>query len=106
MEKEGFFINHLDRLIQLFPQDILYAEVEGEYCKIVTQSEEYMVKTSMRHLNEFIPTNMIQIHRNYIVKSSAIDSINLQEKVVEINGIELPISRRYKQNLLECIKKI
>ena len=106
MEKEGFFINHLGKLIQLFPQDILYVEVEGEYCKVVTNDDEYLVKTSMRQLKELIQANMIQIHRNYIVRSNAIESINLQDKLVEINGLELPISRRYKQNLLKCIKKI
>jgi DNA-binding LytR/AlgR family response regulator len=106
MEVEGFFINHSGKLIQLFSQDILFVEVEGDHCKIVTNDEEYLVKTSMRQLKELIQINMIQIHRNYMVKSSAISSINLQDKVVEINGLELPVSRRYKQNLLECIKKI
>ena len=106
METEGFFINHSGNLIQLFPQDVLFIEVEGEYCKIVTEEQEYLVKTSMRQLSELIQINMIQIHRNYTVKISAISTINLQNKVVEINGVELPISRRYKQNLLEHIKKI
>ncbi len=100
--------NHLfvkvDSLLQkLSVEDVLWIEAFGDYVKIQTIEKIHTVYSTLKKLEERLPTDkFLRVHRSFIVnleKISNIDSTNL-----EIDKKIIPISENYKEQLLNKIK--
>ncbi|MGV3695797.1 LytR/AlgR family response regulator transcription factor [Flavobacterium sp.] len=74
---------------------ILYIESQKENVKIVTSEKTLLTRYLMSSLENELPADkFIRIHRSFIVAKAKIDFIDAND--VEINGIEIPIGRNYK----------
>jgi DNA-binding LytR/AlgR family response regulator len=100
--------NHLfvkvDSLLQkLSMEDVLWIEAFGDYVKIQTTEKIHTVYSTLKKLEERLPTDkFLRVHRSFIInleKISNIDSSNL-----EIDKKIIPISENYKEQLLNKIK--
>lgn len=96
------FIKTDGKLIRLNNEDILFIESMGDYVKFVTRDKKYVTHNSMSSLEEKISKDcFIRVHRSYIVNVQKIDDI--RENDVRINGIEIPISKNLKAEVLKRI---
>lgn len=78
--------------------EIMYIESMGNYIKVHSCKNKLPIiiyKTLLNILNEADNTDLVQIHRSYIVNKSYISSVG-QNKIILLNTSELPIGRKYK----------
>jgi len=78
--------------------EILYIEVEGRYCNIITAHERFVVLISLLKIADLLGRNgFIRTHRNYLVNSIKIKEINPEENTVILEGEHsIALSDNYK----------
>jgi len=85
--------------------DILYLESDHVYVNVYTGRKKYLVRTSLQqYLDELDTQTFVRIHRGYIVNKNKIDSIAPAQ--VTIAGKALPISKKYRDDLLKQLSGI
>jgi len=100
---EPFLYVKMDkRVLKIYLDDIRYIESQKDYVKIVTIEKEVITKQKISYLEERLSSGQfVRVHRSYLVainKITAFSSTN-----VEINEIELPIGRSYKQFVIDAL---
>ncbi len=75
--------------------NIRWIEAMGDYVKVVTESKNYMVLSTMKSFLDKLPKNQfIRIHKSYIVNLKKV--INFTTNNVNTDGEMLPLSRKQK----------
>lgn len=95
---EYLFIKKKNSLKKALISEILYIEVEGRYCNIVTESEKFVIMISLLKINELLLKNrFIRTHRNYLVNSEKIIEIISEDNLVILKGNhKIVLSDKYK----------
>lgn len=80
-------------------EDIEYLEALADYVQINTSNERYTVLSTMKSISSRLPEDkFLRIHRSYIV---ALDKIErLDDNMVVLSGKSIPVSRSYRENLM------
>ncbi|MEM6700496.1 MAG: LytTR family transcriptional regulator DNA-binding domain-containing protein, partial [Bacteroidota bacterium] len=87
------------RIHQVELASILYVESVGDYVKFVLENEkELKSKMKISHLAEELPVYFIRIHRAFLVNRNKIEQYSREKLYAD--GIELPISRTYRKQVL------
>lgn len=91
------------KILKVYLDKISYIESQKDYVRIVLEDDNDVVtKQKISYLEQRLPSGQfLRIHRSYIVavnKITAFSSIN-----IEIDKIELPIGRSYKQFVMEAL---
>jgi len=98
--KNYFFARINNQLIRIDWDDILFLQAMGDYVVIVTPGKKMPVHSTLKALEKKIPENRFtRVHRSYIVQVSKI--VNLEENSIQINEHLIPVSERYKSELME-----
>ncbi len=96
------FVRYNRKQIKILYNDILYIKSNDEYIEIITITNKYMIKGSLSKMGKLLPKELfIRIHNSYIVSIKNITSITSND--IEINGIEIPISRKYKSDVFRAL---
>lgn len=98
--QEGFIYFRADRkMVKLFYHEILYIESIKDYIRIVRDGNPpLLVKQSITATEEMLPSNLfLRIHRSFIVAARKITAFTNND--VEIDKMEIPIGRMYKDQL-------
>ncbi len=84
--------------------DIIYIEGLDDYLKIhLKQQKPLVVRLTMKAIMEKLPAKQfVRVHRSYIVALSKVESI--RNKVIQINGEEIPVSNSYEAHFLTLFK--
>lgn len=99
------FIKSDGKLVRLNNEDILYIESMGDYVKFVTLDKKYITHNTIKALEEKVnKTYFMKVHRSYIINLTKIDDI--RENDLFIKGIEIPISKAHKQDVLKRLNII
>lgn len=94
------FIKTDGKLIRLDNDDILFIESMGDYVKFVTADKKYITYNSLRNLEEKVnKEHFMKVHRSYIINLLKIDDI--RENDLYINGVEIPISKTLRADVLK-----
>jgi DNA-binding LytR/AlgR family response regulator len=92
-------------MVKLMFEDILFLEAQRNYCQVLTINKSYMVVSTLKQLEDKLPSTVfIRVHRSYLVNISAIDALG--EKHLEIKGKVIPVSKTYKELLMQRIKTL
>lgn len=84
------------REITINADELLYAESMGNYVRINTRKERFIVQETMRSLEEQLEeTGMIRIHKSYIVNTAYIGRFD--GTMIEIQGVNLPVGKTFKK---------
>lgn len=103
--KPFFFTKVGNKLRRIDPEDVLYIEVEGKYSSIQLAERKFHVKASLKEMLEKFPTNhFLRVSRNFIINLERIDHIDTSQFIVKIESREIPISRTYKDDLMNRIQ--
>ena len=82
--------------------DIKWVEALGDYVKVVTNDQSYVVLSTMKAFEKKLPEGrFLRIHKSYIVSLEKIDRFN--SKNVEVGTVEIPLSRNKKSTLIEAL---
>jgi DNA-binding LytR/AlgR family response regulator len=99
------FIKSDGKLVRLNNEDILYIESMGDYVKFVTAGKKYITHNTIKALEEKVNKSFfMKVHRSYIINLTKIDDI--RENDLFIKGIEIPISKAHKQDVLRRLNII
>jgi len=102
---DRIFLRHRGLMVKLMFEDILFLEAQRNYCQVLTINKSYMVVSSLKQLEDKLPSTVfIRVHRSFLVNLSAIDALG--EKHLEIKGKVIPVSKTYKELLMQRIKTL
>ncbi|TCD00200.1 LytR/AlgR family response regulator transcription factor [Pedobacter psychroterrae] len=94
------FIKTDGKIYKLSHHDLLYAEAQGNYTRIVTTSNTLMPKMPFSSFEELLPAStFLRVHRSFIINKSKIDHI--EGNRLFINNTEIPIGSNYKDQLMK-----
>lgn len=106
MEKElasnanYIFLKADRKMVKVYLKDILYIESLKDYVRIKTHDKEVVSLQKISYLEQKLPEDcFVRIHRSFIVPINKIEAFS--NHAVEVGGIELPIGRNYKIQVLE-----
>jgi DNA-binding LytR/AlgR family response regulator len=81
-------------------RDIKYLQAMGDYVRIFTATEKYMVNKTMKVILEHLPEDkFVRVHRSYTVNVDHID--NIEERTIVIDRDVIPISERHKADFMQ-----
>ena len=102
-KKEAYiFIKFDGKIYKIQYEDLLYAEANGNYTKIVTLQSLIMPSMAFSNFAELLPKSaFIRIHRSFIINKAKITHI--EGNRVFINTIEIPVGSNYKDDFLKEI---
>ncbi|MGJ3236880.1 LytR/AlgR family response regulator transcription factor [Marivirga sp.] len=99
------FVRHLNSMVKVDIKDILYIEAERNYCRIFSNSKEYLVVMSLKEMDEKLPAkHFLRTHRSYIINLSQIKEIAATHVV--IGNKALPVTKAQREELLKRIQAI
>ena len=100
--KDSIFIKEGQYFHKLPFTDILYLEGDGAYINFHTEKRKFLVRGSIpQYLEKMHSDKFFRVHRSYAVNLDKVDTINTS--IVIIKGIEIPISKNYRDELFTLI---
>ena len=104
-EPSFMFVRADRKMIKIDFNKILFVESLGDYVKIFTQTNTIVTRETISNLELKLPSNkFIRIHRSYIISLKEITSYT--NEFIEINKKAIPISRSYKESVLQKLAKV
>lgn len=96
-----FFLVKSGRYLKkIIIDNIEYITVDGKYLKIFADGSFYMIRSTLNDFIARLPSNFIKMHQSYIVNLNFIQSVNLDENIVNFKVGNAPFSRTFKKLLL------
>jgi two-component system, LytTR family, response regulator len=100
--QHSLFIKEGDYFHKVNFDDILYLASEHVYITVCTTQRKFLVRASMQeYLENFDPARFVRVHRGHVVNIDRVEKINTTSVI--INGIEVPLSRNHRDELLKLL---
>jgi two-component system, LytTR family, response regulator len=91
--------------VKLYISRVKYIKAYGDYIKVVTYDDEYMVLTTMKKFEADLPKeHFLRIHKTYIVNIDKIERFN--SRSIEIDGEIFPLSRTKKEEIISSLNSL
>lgn len=105
LAKSFFFTKVGNKLKRIDPEKVLYIEVEGKYSSIQLADRKYHVKASLKDLLDKFPNeHFVRVSRNFVINLERIDHIDTLQYMIKIEDRDIPVSRTYKDDLMNRIQ--
>lgn len=99
------FVRHLNSMVKVSIKDILYMEAERNYCRIFTNTKQYLVVMTLKEMDKKLPSkHFLRVHRSYIINISQVKEVATSHIVIGRKAI--PISTSLKKVLLKRLQTI
>ncbi|AOW17324.1 DNA-binding response regulator [Polaribacter vadi] len=104
-DNDFMFVRADRKMVKIDFNSILYIESLSDYVKIFTTEKTTVIRETISSLQEKLPAKkFIRIHRSFIISFKKIDSYT--NEFIEINQKALPISRSYKESVLQKLAEV
>ncbi|WBX70807.1 LytR/AlgR family response regulator transcription factor [Tenacibaculum retecalamus] len=105
VSNDFMFVRADRKMVKINFNNILYIESLGDYVKIFTSNQTIITRETMNNIESKLPSiNFIRIHRSFTVSLNEITSYT--NEFIEIGKKALPISRSYKESVLQKLAKV
>ncbi len=95
-EKDYIFLNVQKKRVKILFSEIAYIESQREYVKVVTTKASYLSKMSTHEIEGLLPAHLFRrVHRSFIISVDKVQSYTAES--VEVNGVEVPVGRGYRE---------
>lgn len=99
IEAKDVYLRVDGRLVRVELDDILYFENVGDYIKVFTAQDTYIIHGTLKTVGQKLPhPHFFRVHRSFIVNLHKIKDI--EEGTLVINKVVIPISRANRPALL------
>ena len=99
-----FFVKTENKYEKIFFDDILYVEALQNYVTIHCKKERITTYLTFKAIEEYLPVDQfLKVQKSFIVSLPKIDSIEGSD--IRIGAHRIPISRQFKDAILETILK-
>lgn len=104
-ENDYVFIKTDGRLVKLALAEIQWIEAQGDYVKIHTAKENYIVHGTIKGFGEKLPESAFsRVHRSYIVRIDQI--VDIADASIVIGRAVIPIGASFKEALMKRLKTL
>jgi DNA-binding LytR/AlgR family response regulator len=101
-KSDYIFIKKKNQLEKVKISEIFYIEADGKYAQIYMIDRKYLIRMSLREVIKRLDSSrFIQTHRSFIVNMDKIKSIDLQDYMIVLDNMHIPISRREREVVLD-----
>lgn len=101
-KNDYIFIKKRNQLEKVKISEIFYIEADGKYAQIYMIDRKYLIRMSLREIIKRLDSpQFIQTHRSFIVNIDKIKSVDLQDYMIVLENMHIPISRREREVVLE-----
>ncbi|HVX50628.1 MAG TPA: response regulator [Chitinophagaceae bacterium] len=100
--KDGIFVKNKGKFIKIQLTDLLWAEADDNYVTLNTEGGRYVLKTTLKYLQDMLPGFFWRSHRSYLINLHHIKSFDAEE--VTVGSSMLPISKTSFPDLLDKLK--
>jgi DNA-binding LytR/AlgR family response regulator len=98
------FVRSNRKMIKIDFESIIYIESYSDYLKIHTSDKTIITRETITAIEVKLPkSQFLRIHRSYIIALKYINSYTNEQ--ITINRKSLPISRSYKNDVLQFLQK-
>ena len=98
--EDSIFVKEKQRYIKIRYDQIQYVEADGSYCKLYTSTDNHTLVLNLKQLEERISNpKFARIHRSFLINLDHVDSLEVSHLTVQ--GISLPISASYREELIK-----
>ena len=88
---------------QVYIKDIKWIEAQGDYVKIITKENTFLVLSTMKSFEAELPEEyFFRIHKSYLVNLAKIERFSSTK--IEMDKFNIPISRNKKKQFTEALK--
>lgn len=88
------------RKVKIFTADILFAESERDYLKIVTKEKTIVVRQTMQEFEKQLSTgNFMRVHRSFLVNLDLVEAFDSGQ--LEVAGKTIPVGRQYRNEVMK-----
>lgn len=102
-QKKELFVKVDSRLIKIDGDEILFIEAYGDYVKIHLADQKLLAHTTMTSFEQTLPNEeFVRVHRRFIVRLEKI--LELRKTSILVEDKEIPVSKSYRQNLLDKLR--
>lgn len=99
------FVKKDGNLVRIRLSSILFVEAAADYMIIHTDSERFIVHTTMKNLLERLPEDQFaRVHRTYTVRLDKIEAI--EDQMVMVGGKSLAIGGTYKRDFMQSLNRL
>lgn len=99
------YLKENKKMVKVYLDNILYCESLKDYVKVVTKCKTVVTKQNLSFFETNLnPNNFLRIHRSFIVALDKIDAYSAS--TIELGNTELPIGRKYKDDVIESLDKL
>ncbi|MBI2271154.1 MAG: response regulator transcription factor [Bacteroidetes bacterium] len=100
ISNDTVFVKSGTSILKLKKADIVYVEALVDYVVLHTAKEKFIIHSSMNAMeNKLSPKEYMRVHRSYIVRIDAIDSI--EDNAISYNEKLIPIGKTYREEVLK-----
>ncbi|MGB3949088.1 MAG: LytTR family DNA-binding domain-containing protein [Bacteroidia bacterium] len=104
-ENDSVFVKKGSTMIRINISDIIWAEAVGDYVKINTEKDSYVIHSTMIALeNKLSPKDYLRVHRSFIVRIDKIDTI--ENDSISYNKKLIPIGKTYRSDVYKRLRMI
>ncbi|MDD3219583.1 MAG: LytTR family DNA-binding domain-containing protein [Lachnospiraceae bacterium] len=89
------------KIIQLYSQNIHYAESKNRTIEIITSTDRYTTYMKLDDLEQKLPDNFLRPHKSYLVNMNAVSYFSAKEMIL-YDGTVIPVSKRRYQKTKEA----
>ena len=102
-KNDAIFVRSDRKMVKIDFKEINYIESLSDYIKIYLKDKTITTRETISNIEAKLPqAQFLRVHRSYIVAISKIDSFT--NEFVEIHKKAIPISRSYKQSVLNTLE--
>lgn len=99
MEENYFFIKTDGKIYRIEYDDLLFAEANGNYTKLITANSTIMPAMAFSGVENLLPLHrFIKVHRSFLINKSKITRI--EGNRIIINEHEIPIGKNFRDDFL------
>ena len=98
IESENAFVKKGTAIVKVNKADVLWIESLGDYVTLNTDSEKYVVHSTMQEIMEkFSAKEFLRVHRSFIVRLNKI--VNIEDDLICYGEKKFPIGKTYRQEV-------
>ncbi len=99
------FIKQDSRYIKIKLEEIFYIEALADYVNIYLENKRHTILSTMKAIEAKLPDDQfVRVHRSYIVRIDRIKEI--EDNTIVMGEKLIPVSRSYKENLMNHLKML
>lgn len=83
--------------IKLNQNEILFIEADNVYSKIICESSVYLVRITLKELEDLLSPFFVKVHRSFIVNKNKINTYKCNE--LKVANFKIPVSKKYQKHV-------